>query len=161
MIKVQKFEDISDDDNNIYCVKPFQTFLSKSEVCDITLLSGAFDKSVFEGNTILLKISEENDKHRYLNVGGDMICSFLNSDKIYKYISNIGINLTTLSIAIGEENFYFLTPHFMFIKREKIDDFVLLKTNKGNVDPFNYHVSDCRKNSFKKLGLYKIHSIYD
>ena len=45
-IKVQKFEDISDDENNIYCVKPLETFLGKSEVCDMTLTSGAFHKSV-------------------------------------------------------------------------------------------------------------------
>ena len=57
-------------------------------------MSGAFDKSVFDGNTILLKISEENGKHRYVYIGGDMICSFLTSDNIYKYISNMGNNLT-------------------------------------------------------------------
>ena len=53
-------------------------------------MSGAFDKSVFNGNTNLLKISEESDKHRYLYFGGDMICSSLTNDKIYKYISNMG-----------------------------------------------------------------------
>ena len=59
----------------------------------------------------LLKISEENDKQMYLFNGGDMICSFLTSDKFYKYISNMGINLTPYIIAIGDENVYFLTPH--------------------------------------------------
>ena len=49
----------------------------------MTLMSGALDKSVFDGNTVLLKISEENDKHRYLYIGGDMICSFLTNDNIY------------------------------------------------------------------------------
>ena len=50
-------------------------------------MSGAFDKWVFDGNTILLKTSEENHKHRYVYIGGDMICSFLTNDNIYKYIS--------------------------------------------------------------------------
>ena len=64
-IKVQKFDDISDDKNTIYCVKPLEIILGKSESCLRTAMSGAFDKPVFDGNTILLEISEENDKHRY------------------------------------------------------------------------------------------------
>ena len=48
----------------------------------MTAMSGAFDKSVFDVNTILLEICEENDKHRCLYIGGDMICSFLTNDKI-------------------------------------------------------------------------------
>ena len=72
-IKVQKFEDISDDEYNIYCVKPLETFLGKGEACDLTLMSGAFDKPVFDGNTILLVISEEYGRHRYVYIGGDTI----------------------------------------------------------------------------------------
>ena len=49
----------------------------------MTLLTGAFDKLVFDGNTILLKIGDEKDKHRYVNIGGDMICSFLTNDNIF------------------------------------------------------------------------------
>ena len=64
-IKAQYFEDIPDYEKNIYCVKPLETFLDKSEVCDMTLMSGALDKSVFVRNTFLLKLSEEKDKHRY------------------------------------------------------------------------------------------------
>ena len=135
-----------------------EIFLGKSKVCGMTLMSEALDKSVFDGNTILLKISEENDRHRYVYIGGDMICSFLTYDNIYKYISNMGNNLTPYSIAIGEENIYFLTPHFKFIKREKINDNELLKTNKASVDPFDHHVSNCRIHSFKKLRKNKIHS---
>ena len=47
-IKLQKLEDITDDENNIYCVKALEVFLGKSEVCDITLMSGAFVKSIFD-----------------------------------------------------------------------------------------------------------------
>ena len=67
-------------------------------------MSEAFDNSVFDGNTILLKISEEYGRHRYVCFGGDMICSFLTNDNVYKYISNKGNNLTTYSIAVGHEN---------------------------------------------------------
>ena len=57
--KVQKFEEISDGEKNIYCVKPLETLLGTSEICDMTLISGAFDKSVFDKNTLLLEISED------------------------------------------------------------------------------------------------------
>ena len=104
MIRVQKLEDVSDDKNIIYEVNPMETFIGKSLCCDMTEFSGAEDKEVFNGNTILLKVSEENNKHRYVYIGGDMVCSFLTNDKIYKYISNMGNNLTPFGIAIGWEN---------------------------------------------------------
>ena len=40
--KVQKFEDISDDESTLYCVKPLELFLGKCESCLMTALSGAF-----------------------------------------------------------------------------------------------------------------------
>ena len=110
-------------------------------------MSGALDKSVFDGNTTLLKVSEECGRHRYVYIGGNMIRSFLTNDNYYKYISNMGNNLTAYSIAIGEENIYFLTPHFNFLKREKINDDELLITNKNSVDPYDYHLSNCGKDS--------------
>ena len=114
---VQRYEVISDDENNILCVKRLRTFLGKSEVCDMTLMSGALDESVFDGNTVLLKISE-NDRYRYVFIGGDMICSFLTNDDIHQYISNMGNILNPYSIAVGQEIVYSSTPHFKFIKRE-------------------------------------------
>ena len=49
-------------------------------------MSGAFDKPVFDGSSVLLEIIEEIDKHRYLYFGDDMICSFLTNDKRYTYL---------------------------------------------------------------------------
>ena len=88
-IKVKKFEDIANHEYNIFCVKPLEKLLGKSEICDMTLMSGAFDKSVFDGNTILLKLCEENDRHKYVYIVGDMLFSFPTNDKIHKYISNM------------------------------------------------------------------------
>ena len=93
-VKVQKFEDISKDKNTIYCVKPMEIFLGKSQVCNMTMVSGSFDKKVFDGNTILLKVCEENGKNKYIYIGGDMVCSFMTNDNIYEYISNMGNNLS-------------------------------------------------------------------
>ena len=90
---MRKIEDISDDKNNIYCVKHLEMVLGKTESCLMTAFAGAFNKTVFNGNTLFFKKSEKNNKHRYLYIGGDMVCSFLNNDKIYKYTSNMGNNL--------------------------------------------------------------------
>ena len=149
-MRVRKLKDVSKDKNIIYKVNPMEIFLGKSQLCDMTEFSGARDKEVFNGNTILLKVSEEKNRHRFVYIGGDMVCSFLANDKIYKYISNMGNNLTPYSIAIGWENIYYLTPYFKFIKKENIgvDDIDKL---------FDYSkISNCQK-----LKTYKIHSNYD
>ena len=81
----------------------------------MTEFSAAKDKKVFDGNTILPKVSEENNKHRYVYLGGDMVCSFLTNDRNYKYLSNMGINLSPYGIGTGEENYHLLAPNFKFI----------------------------------------------
>ena len=60
-----------------------EIFLGKSECCMMTAYSGAFDKKCFDGNTMLFKIAEENNKHRYVYIRGDMVCSFLTNVEIY------------------------------------------------------------------------------
>ena len=141
-VKIQKFEDISDDKKIIYKVKPMETFLGKSQLCN---------QKVFDGNTILLKIGEENNKHKYVYVGGDVVCSFMTSDNIYEYISNMGNNLCPYSVATGEEIFYLLAPNFIFIKEDKIDYDSIL-------DGIYVPDSDL---PFEDLELCKIHSNYD
>ena len=93
-IKVQKFKDVSLDENIIYTVNPMKLFLGKSQTCSMTACSGAFNKESFDGNTILLKVCIENGKHKYVYSGGEMVCSFMTSDNIYEYISNMGNNLS-------------------------------------------------------------------
>ena len=146
MIRVQKLEDVSNNKNIIYEVNPRELFLGKSQLCDITDLSGAKDKEKFNGSTNLIKIGEENNRHRYLYIGGDMVCSFLTNDRIYKYISKMGKNLTPYSIAIGRENIYHLTPYFKFIKKRSTDE-------NDNGKLLDYHnISNCQK-----IKTYKIH----
>ena len=151
-VRVQRVEDVSNDDNIIYEVNPMEIFISKSEDCNMTEFSLAENKKVLDGNTILLKVSEENNKNRYVYIGGDMVCSFLTNDKIYKYISNMGNNLTPYSIAIGGENIYYLTPYFRVIKKENID--------VDNIDKlFDIDYDDIT--SREKIEINKIHSNYD
>ena len=87
-----------------------RTFLGKSQVCNL-------NKSLFDGSTILLKINEENDRHEYVYIGGDIICSFMASDNIYESISNMGKISCPYSVATGEESYYLLTPSFKFTKK--------------------------------------------
>ena len=151
IIKVQNLEDVGDK-NIIYEVIPIETFIGKSQLCDMTEFSLAEDKEVFNGNTILLRVSGENNKHRYVYIGGDMVCSFLTNDRIYKYISNMGNNITPCGIAIGWENIYFLTPYFRVIKKENID--------VDNIDKlFDIDYDDIT--SREKMEINKIHSNYD
>ena len=150
-MRVQKLEDISDDKNTIYCVKPMETYLGKSQLCDMTRFLGGRDKEIFSGNTILLKIGEEKNKHRYIYIGGDMVCSFLTNDRIYKYISNMGNNLCPYSVATGEEICFLLGPNFNFIKKDKIEYDTILD---------GIHVPDCDL-PFEEMELCKIHSNYD
>ena len=104
-IQVQQFEDVFEIERNIiYSINPMKSFLGKSQRCSMTALSDAFDKSCFDGNTILIKVGLENGKNKYVYIGGDMVCSFMTSDNIYEYISNMGINLSPYSFATGEEN---------------------------------------------------------
>ena len=152
-VKVQKFKDVSLDENNIYMVNPMEIFLGKSESCAMTALSGSFNKKCFDGNTILLKVDIENGKHKYVYIGGDMVCSFMTSDNIYEYISNMGNNLSPYSIATGEKNYYLLAPNFKFIKKKKIDYDTIL-------DGIYVPDSDL-KESFEELELCTIHSNYD
>ena len=60
-VKVLKFEDIPEDKNIIYKVNPIDTFLGKSQLCDMTEFSGAEDEEEFNGNTILLEVGKENN----------------------------------------------------------------------------------------------------
>ena len=96
-------------------------FLSESQVCNMTMFFGALNKSVFDGNTILLKMSEENGKDKYVYIGGDMVCSFVTIDNIYEYIPNMENNLCPYSVATGEENYSFLAPNFKFNGKREID----------------------------------------
>ena len=150
-IKVQKVEDGSLDENIIYTVNPMKTFLGKNKRCGMIALSGAFDKGCFDGNTILLKVGIENGKNKYVYIGGDMVCSFMTSDNIYEYISNMRNNLSPYSIATGEKNYYLLAPNFSFIKKDKIDYNTIFN---GIYVP----ESDL---PFEKMELCKIHSNYD
>ena len=57
-MNVQKVKDISKNETNILRVRPFKTFLGKSEFSGMTEMSRAFDKTENVENNILLEIGE-------------------------------------------------------------------------------------------------------
>ena len=63
----------------------------------------------------------------------------------------MGDNMIPYSIAVGEENIYFLSPHCKCIKRAKIKDDELLKTNGNSSDPFDYHLEKHGPDRFENL----------
>ena len=134
-VKEQKFEDISNDKNTILNTKSIKTFIGESQSCDMTALSGAFDRNVFDGNTVLLKMKEECNRHRYVHIGGNMVCSFLTIDNLFESISNMGNNLISYSIALGSEHIHFLNPKFKFIRKDKIEYNGFLSRKENSVDP--------------------------
>ena len=152
IVKVQRLEDVSKDENIINEVNPFESFIGKSQLCDMTEFSGANEKEVFDGNTILLNIGIENNKYKYIYIyiGGDQVCSFLSDDKICKYFSNMGNNLTPYSIAIGYKNIYYLTPYFKYTKNKNID-----------INNISKLFDDSKISDYEKIKTYKIYSNHD
>ena len=162
LIKVQKFKNNYDNENKILCVKPLETFLGKCDVCNMLSRVGTLDKSIFNRNSILLKISEENIKNKYVYIAGDKIISFITNDHFLEYISNMGGKMIPYSIAIGEENICILSPHCNCRKRAKIKDDELLKTNGNSIDPFDCHLEKHGSDSFEDLLEFNcIHSFQD
>ena len=82
-----------------------------------------------------------------------MVFSFMTTDNIYEYISNMGNSLCPYSVATGDENYNLLAPNFKFVKKDKIDYNSIL-------DGIYVPDSDL-KESFEELELCKIHSNYD
>ena len=54
-VKVQKIKDVSNCETKVIRVKPLKRILGKSDICRVTEKSCAFDKTKFDGNTVLLK----------------------------------------------------------------------------------------------------------
>ena len=152
LVKVQELEDVHDDENIIFEVNPVKTFWVKVNYVKWQNFRELEIKKYLMEILFYLKIGKENNKHKYVYIGGDMVCSFLTNDRIYKYISNMCNNLTPCSIAIGWENIYYLTPYFRIIKKENID--------VDDIDKlFDIDYDDIT--SREKIEINKIHSNYD
>ena len=82
-----------------------------------------------------------------------MVCSFMTSDNILEYVSNMGNNLSPYSFATGEKSYYLLAPSFSFIKKDKIGYDAILNGI--------YVPGSDLKEFFGEIELCKIHSNYN
>ena len=141
-------------DANVYVYKyeiyifdtPFLSFLvknifiGKSKVCRMTELSGAGDKSDFDGNNLLL----ECENKEYLYISRLDIFQFKTDDNIIiDYISLMGNNMIAFIFAVGDKNTYFLSSHYKFIENDKIEEGTLLNATNDILDPFLYLLGNC------------------
>ena len=149
--------------NNICKIDPplftFQAkniFIGKSKVCSMAELSGARDKNVFDGKTLLL----ECENNEYVYISGLEITKYKIDDKIIDYISFMGNNMIPHAIMIGERYTYFLYHHYKFIENDKIEEGTLLNATNISLDPYDFHLEKCGIDSFKKLERSLIHSFW-
>ena len=113
----------------------------------MTEFSGAHNKNVFDGNTLLLECKD----NEYVHIFGSQITKFNTNVRNKNYISPIGNNMIPYAIILGEENTYFLYHRYKFIESDKIEEDKLLNRTDNSLDPYDYHVERCGENSFKKL----------
>ena len=124
--------------------KPKHIFIGKSKVCEMTEFSGAEDKDGFDGNTLLLECEDS----KYIYILGLEIIEFKTDDEILDYISFMGNNMIPYSIILGEKYTYFLYHPYNFIENNKIAEGILLNATNTSLDPYDYHLEKCGKDSF-------------
>ena len=93
-------------------------FIGKSCLNEMTEFSGARDDSIWDGNTILLKLDEK----KYMFIGNSGIYSFETEDNIIKFTSNVGNNCVPYAVSYGEKNIYYMNDTCQFIPYDSIQD---------------------------------------
>ena len=100
--------------------------LLESQICKMTEFSAAPDNPCLNGNTILLELElQRSSENKYMHISGSGNFTFITYEKILNYESNMGYNMISYPIAMGEKKTYFLYNVFEFIKNEKLEDGVL------------------------------------
>ena len=123
----------------------------------MTEFSGAADNdSDFEGNTLLLEVEDR----KYVYFSGLEITELETSDKVIDYISLMGNNMVPFTIKLAEKFSYFLYDRYKFIQNNKIEEGTLLNATNTSLDPYDYHLEKCGKDSFEKLEHSLIHTCW-
>ena len=113
-------------------------------MCRMTEMSGADDRSDFDGNAI--SVGSDDDKYRFLS--SFQIIKLFTEDKIIDFISVMGNNMISTAMTVGEKYTYFLSAHYEFIKNEKIEEGTSLNSTNDSFDPYDYHVLKFGENMF-------------
>ena len=72
----------------------------------------------------------------------------------------MGNNMIPYTFAVGEKYTYFLSSHHKYIENDKIEERSLLNATNNSLDPYDYHVETCVKDSFKTIERSQIHTFY-
>lgn len=91
--------------NFIKTYEPIEIFIGKSIITDMTEESGCYGDD-YDGNSILLRIGT-NEEYRYVYICGE-IYEFTTTEKILKYVSNVGVNGIAYPYAESENNCYIM-----------------------------------------------------
>ena len=143
-------------DPPLFSFQAKNVFIGKSKICSMTEFSGARDKYVSDGNTLLL----ECENNEYVYISGSEITKFKIDDKVIDYISLMGNNMIPYATMIGERFTYFLYYRYKLIENDKIEEDTLLNATNTSLDPYDYHLEKCGIDSFKNLERNLIHSFW-
>ena len=73
----------------------------------------------------------------------------------------MGNNMIPYAIIVGEKYTYFVARHYKFIGNNKIkEEGSFLNATNNSLDPFDYHLNKCDKDSFKKIERSLIHTFW-
>ena len=114
VVKIQKIEDLSKNENIIYQVKPIRLFVNEKS---------------YKGTCILLYIGIENNRYNYIHIGADKVYKFQTENEIFDYTYRMGKNLTPYSIALSEKYIYYLSP---FCKYTEVKDIIDIRDDDIN-----------------------------
>ena len=88
-----------------------------------------------------------------------MTFRFTTEDQIIDYLPNLGKNMVLYSIAIEENNTYYLSDLYESVKIEHFKEGTFLNWLVSFLDPY-YHMSKWVKNEVIELRLAKFHSFF-
>ena len=72
----------------------------------------------------------------------------------------MGNNMIPYTIINGEKYTYVLYNRYTFIENDKIEEGTLLNATNNSLDPYDYHLAKCGKDSFKNLERSLIHTFW-
>ena len=122
----------------------------------MTEVSGAGDKTDFDGNTLLLEC--ENNENVYFS--GLETFQVKTIDKIIDYIFLMGNNMVYYTFPIGEKYKYFLSTHYKFTENDRIEEGTLLNATNHSSNPFDHHLEKRGIDSFKVIEHSQIYTFY-
>lgn len=123
-------------DKLILTISPYEKVFIGKDTNEMLNIS----RKLQNGNTILIKQPDKQDKHTYIFVGNDGIYSFEPHEEIKKYVSPIGNNDVPYPYAVDNKNYYLMLDG-VYIPKDEVE--------KG-ITPYEYYYFKIPKHQKKK-----------